>query len=1112
MDYASQDLIFGLEGLDFQRTLDQVSPNRFPVASNVIRAEDGRVTIRPGQTTYITNVGQNPGGLGVHTIIRAINPIGDDYYIIGSDNWIYYAPEPGGAGVAVPGIALGFGYSTEPKIFTVAHTQISGDSWVFVGDTVRNRKIRMTDALDLPIGLERPGTLVAAVSASSTTVIDRYENNGAWNNHAGTGAAPANAFDNVIFKEGAFSLRLTSAAGAATGAYYNSWSKANAQNLTLVGGAAATDDDQFHIWLRTDRPDKILEFRIYFVVSAVFTAGTVPGTSATLNTDAYLKVVRPSDFTPAYELALSQPPAAAAVNQILNALSQLSSIDDPRTTIEFIKTQIENSRSASLEAAGGRGTWTEWGVVGRPFPRSEFRRIGNDSTRTWAGVTGVVFVLQTVDNTTGVQVWVDDLTFFGGSGPDSSLVGAAQYDWRYIHYDPRTGAKSLPSGVFATAQKLDLIRQAATLTPTLYAPMSFPDPFIRQRFYRRGGTLPSDWRYVGQNSSNGGAFTDSLSDLSIVAAELLETDNDQPVTTVNDVGTTLYGQPLACIFGPVNDILFGCGDAYRRGTLYWSKPLEFDHWPSFQYTDVCPPAEELLVGFILAGQPFVFSRAALYAVYPNVADAAIVSTHPTACRKGPVERWCIATGFGFCFFVAYDGIYATNGGPEQNITDDWIRPLFHERTVGVPVLDPRPPIDFSTLSVRYLRLFIEGTYLWFLYRDTSGNQQVLRYNVNLKYWEGFFDFGRAISCVYADSFTKRTLLGGTTSGKIYTLSGTTDDSLAINAYFFTGALNQGIPRAKKSYGDVWMEAETRGQTVTLTPYLDNYTTTLATSNFVSGATAGRTRFYADFPPSLGYDIGLKVAWQGGSQPIYIYKGGISYLPQPDEAEARASDWDVQGRLSDKWVKGILLEVDTYGISKSILVQGDGATQTTITVQASGRQVVEITWPEFRARILRILPADETRWILYQFRWIFDEEPLQISRWESQPINHGHTGEQTPLYANISIVSAAAVTLTLTAYRQDGTSVVKTYTLSSTAAAKTTLFVPFEAVRGTLFKYLFTSTAPFYLYREETVVVTQPWGIPDAIRARPFGNDNLDLVRGMQDAGLVAARGGGGAGA
>lgn len=1096
-DFNSQDIVFGLEGLDLSRTLDQIPPTRWPMASNVVRSEVGRVSGRAGQTSYIT--GLVGAGVGVHSIIRGINPLGDDLYIVGIDTVLYSVPETGGAGALLIPVT----FSGDPLLYAVGHAEISGDTWVYIGDTLQNRKVRMSDALNLQIGLERPGLLAATVSSASSTTIDKFENNGAWTNNAGTGGAPTNAFDNVIFKEGAFSLELTSAVGAATTAYYNFWSKANAKDLSVFGTTAATDQDQFHIWFRTDRPDKILEFRIYLVVSAAFDVNTVPGTSATLNTDAYLKVIRPSDFTPSYELALSQPPAAQVTNQILQALSQLATIDDPRATIEFIRQQIENSRSASLETAGGRGVWTEWGLVGRPLSRGEFRRIGNDTTRTWANVTGVVFVLQTVDNTTGVNIWLDDFYFFGGSGPDSSGVGNAQYDWRYINYDPRTGAKSLPSAVMGTAQTLDLIRQAATLTPAA----AVLDTTLVQRFYRRGGTLPSDWRYVGQNASNGAAFTDGSSDLTISAADLLETDNDAPVTSVSNLGVTLYQQPVSCIFGPINDIMFACGDRNRLGTLYWSKPLEHDHWPATQFTDVCPPAEELLVGFVLAGQGFVFSRAALYAVYPNVADSTIVTTHPTGCRKGPVERWCIAVGFGVCFFIGFDGIYATNGGPESNITDETLRPIFRGRSVGIPSRDTRLPIDFS--QTRSLRLFINGSFLWFLYKDTGGTPRALRYSIPLKYWDGFFEFANPISCVYDDVISGRTLLGATSAGKVYLFSGATDDGSAITATFWTGALNQEALRAKKQYGDLWIDAELVATTLTVTPYVDNFSTALAASTLSGGA--GRARYYADFDPVLGYDLGMKLSWTvpASGAAVYIYKGGTSFIVQPDEAESRVTDWDVQGRLTDKYVKGILLEVDTFGVSKSVQLQADGVTQTTITVQATGRQVLEFSFAEFRGRILRLKPADEVKWILYQFRWIFDEEPLSLTRWETQPINHGLTGEQILLYGHVSVLSSADVTLTLTTYRQDGTSLVKTYTLPSTAGAKTTLFVPFEATRGTLFKYLFTSTAAFYVYREETVIVSQPWGGGEGIRARPFGNDDLDLVRGMSDAGLTAARGGGG---
>jgi hypothetical protein len=331
----------------------------------------------------------------------------------------------------------------------------------------------------------------------------------------------------------------------------------------------------------------------------------------------------------------------------------------------------------------------------------------------------------------------------------------------------------------------------------------------------------------------------------------------------------------------------------------------------------------------------------------------------------------------------------------------------------------------------------------------------------------------------------------------------------------TGALDQGLPRVSKLYGDAYLDLDDKGNgTVVVTPYVNNESQALTSTTIVALA-VGRQRYYIDIDEVLARNISLDISWTPlfgtNVDPPIIYQGGVSYTPQPDTSENRVTNWDTQGRLADKWVKGILFEVDTGGLAKSVNILADGVVQQNITVNATGRQVLQFSFTQFRGRILRLAPTDTVQWMLYDFRWIFDEEPLSLLRWESQEVDHGFHGQQTPLFAHISLRSTAPVTLTLTAFRQNGTSTAKTYVIASTAGAKQKVFLPFEAQRGVLFKYLFTSQeVPFWLYREESTVRIQPWGSPDPLEVAPFGNDDLTVpMRNMTDAGIAAARSGAG---
>jgi len=1136
-NYLTQIILPGLGGVDLEHSLDQIGSMRVARLTNCIRTTQGELTGRPGQT-FLWMAAAN-----IHTVGRLNDRIGNTFtYVVGAAQAIY-------CGMSGNLTLVDSGYSLGPFTFVPYHPPVSGDTWMIVADSQRMSKIRASDCLRTPLGLGvpttseggfridefrktpqgsmngedrvryttfgfnltsvgpgAPGNLTAYATQEKTT-IDTMEV-AAWTNNAGSGAGPANAVDNISFKQGTGSIKFTAAPGA--GAYFNFWNKANVKNLAIVGARPAADEDIIHLWLRVDRPDIITEIRLYFVCSVVFTTNILPGTDIALNTDAYFHAFRPSDFTAIVEASATTTPTSATANATLQTMQQLPGITDDRAgAISILLSQTERSRSASSEFALGRGSWTEYGIIGLPLRRGDFKRIGTDTTREWSGVTGLVVSVH-VSTNTAVNVWIDDIYLTGGYNLDTSLPGMAPYNYRYINTDPRTGAKSNPSPPQRVNFALDSLRQGIIITPKAYG-----DPAIRQYIYREGGTLTNNWYPVGLNGSDGGSFTDGLSDLTILGAAAtvgtLQTNNDQPVTTVDASGNPVLAQPLPTIWGPIQDVIFGCGDPYRKGHLYWSKPTEVDHWPAANNVEVCSPSEELMGGIGVSGISLVFSRERMYTAIINLSDAGIVNITPTACQHGLVsKRGLCITPLGVAF-VSKDGIYITGGGSEQNITDELLRSLFHGEAKNGYL-----PIDYPTVvpdRSRQIRLICHDNELWFQYADTAGTNQIFIYSLLFKYWR-HYQFATMPREIYSvEAAPNSFLIIGNQVGKGFTHNGTTDDGVAITATCRTGALDQQLPRVDKAYGDHLIDCSGTDP-IRINTFLNNETQPLPQVTVTP--TALRSRFYRTFntagPPDVyGRNVTLEYTWTTTGAPPVIYEAGLSYIPEPDTTTSRVTAWDHQGRLSDKMVKGILFELDTSGVDKVIALQADGVTQVSLTVNANGRQVKEYAFPQFRGRVLRLAPVDTTDttpFKIYQFRWIFDEEPLGLTRWESQPRDHGVPAEHTLLYANITIQSSSIVTLQITTFRADGTSTVNTYQIPSSAGAKQKMFIPFNANKGVLHKYLFSSDVPFWLYREESNVMVQAWGAQDMLVAHPFGNDDNDPARGMADSALTAARQGG----
>lgn len=1301
---------FGLKGINITDNIDVIEPDELSRMLNLTHRVDGGLTSRSGQTT-VTGAAV---GTTHHSIRRLNDPINSSYIRVHGIDTSLYVDNSGLSSVDS-------GYSGDPLVMVPYRPPFSSETWMFVADRSRMRKVR-TDGLDLPIGLAAPGSApTVAAGTTQKTTIANFTNDGSepsnWTPNSGftydnppvpTDPPTASIIPEDPTNQGLTAIGFESNMSTTTPTgYYNFWGLPKTMDLSQVGAVSSTDDDYIHLAINFSHTQFIEEFRIYLVCSAVFSPSILPGTGGNVNGDAYVKAISPSDFGFYVQAALGENDAAELAR--LRALKD-GSLKLHGISISSLRKQMINAAAATIaqnaidatdparlvSAIGSpaNDVWHEFATVGIPLRKSDFQRLGTTSGRDWSTITGIVVLVKTKATDTGqvggTVVRVADMYLMGGYGPDSGEATASPYDYKYIHYDSRTGAKSNPSPVMADTNFKDALRNSLVVTPAAYG-----DSAIRQKFYRRGGTLPTDWFFAGTNSSDGGVFIDTLGDSEIEAAGSVEDDNYQPVATVDSSGTTVLNQPIPALWGPLEDFLFGCGDPYRPGHIYFCKAGEPDSWPSDNITEVCSPSEELQMGCLFGGQSFVFSKERLFVLYPNLTGdptAPTVTSTVTQCKKGMVNRWGIAVGISGIYFIAKDGIYRTAGGPEEWLSRK-IDPLFRGQTKNGML-----PIDFSALTK--LRLEIHENELYFQYQDTNGVVRCLVYSLIYQFWRPY-QFGQETACFYSDegNAVSTLLMGGNSTGKSYSFSGFSDDGSAISCQARTGALTFGRPREEKRLGDQLLDMDTQGVVLTIQNLL-NYETAANAAQTLTNV-AGRDRAIFDgfgTTPQRAETLSTDISWSSASAAPVIYWLGSSIIIEPDVTVNRVTQWDdlghpdesyvmgitfdcdtggvdrtiiierdfagtististltvnadgrhklkfswpaqqahkvrirpnddckawilykadwisvneppriarwdthfengwdnyytgldlycdtggqnktvevyvdevliktetvntngrkvhhitlpwgrghvfrfvatddnagllydyrwhmekepseqtnwnqnftVAGMENDKYLKAIVFQCDTFGLDKTVTVECDGVVVETLTINTNGRKVVQKAFPQHLGRVFRVYPTDNNPGRLYSLWWVFDSEPLALDRWETQEIDHSVPAWHYPIYGHITLKSTATVTLTLTGYNQSGVATIKTYTISSTGGVKQKVFVPFQAMKGILFKYVLTSADPFWLYREETAVAVRIWGTDATMNAKPFGNDDLDPTRVMTRAESAAARSGG----
>ncbi len=1327
--FETPTLPLGTGGLDLASPVDRIAPGRFSVLTNALLRPSmpGGLTARPGLTSLVTGTGN------FHSCVRFNDPQA------ATSTYLWGVGTTAALGNSGAVTVVDTGFSGDPLTLLQYHPPLSGDPWVYIGDRALMRKVRF-DGLSLPIALPAPTTVVVTTAATlQTTPVVAFSsadgsqastwtgNKGSSKHHRqGSGAAVTiSAADASINGTTAVCFTVTPPSPATTTDEITSfgfWGHAKTANLNLVGSLPATDEDAIHVLLAMTSPQYITEARIYFVCSPTFSSSTLPGTTpgsaappgTTVNNgDFYVKSFRPDDFA-AFIVPGGDRTAGAADSRVhgveRDALDQSASREGfaavtgnavQRVNTTFLQTQ-DPTRAATVIAVGASKQATEFGTIGISLRRGDFRRYGSLSGRDWSTITGVIVYLGTTvpaaasaEPSIGVELYVAGLDLRGGSGPDTMSPATQSYDYRYTNYDPRTGDESNPSPTQADTAFLDVVRTQVNATPAAYGNTN-----IRQRFYRRGGVLTDDWYFVGENASDGGVLADTHSDLEIAAAGTLALDNYEPVPTVNDAGTTILAQPVPVLLGPVDGQLFALGDPYRPGTVYACKPGEPDHWPPDLRCEVCSPSEELMNGVLYGGQILLFSRDSAYFLYPNLLGNRGMTSAPAGCTRGLAGRWAVCTGGGQVWGVATDGVFVTQGGPEEIVSDD-IAPLFRGETVH-----GYAPINLAI--PRNLRLTYFQRELYFVYESTDNFQQCLVFTPESKQWRQY-KFADNLVNAYADEIANFLLFG--LADRASTHTGFSDNGAAIPVTIQTLAWDWGRPREEKLFGDQFLDADPQGVQITLQNRVNADTITNAAQ--LAPVATGRQRIIFDSfgsVPQKGRTLSANLSWSSATAAPILYQIGTAITPQPDVTINRPTNWDdlshpdesylmgvtldantngedrtvlverdfggvvstvatltvnhdgrckkkyswaaaqanqvrlrpandcgawmlfradwiakpeppriatwdmyfenawdqyitgldlycdtsnqtkeivitvdgvvitnpttglgffpvlangrqvvhltlptipplrghvlhfsaqdahpgllydyrwqtvpepseqanwnepftILGTQSDKWVKAVIFEVDTFGQDKLVVIEADGVVVDTVLVNATGRKVVQIAIPQQLGRVWRFLPTDHFPSRLYTLRLVFDEEPFALTRWETQELDHGNEGFFSIAAMMITLKSNADVTLTITTYiNQLGDTVVDAYTIPTTAGAKLKRQVQPLARKGVLYKYLFTCETAFWLYQEESQITIQPWaGGASAVR-QPFGNSDVDQTRRMVNASIAAAQSGGG---
>lgn len=467
------------------------------------------------------------------------------------------------------------------------------------------------------------------------------------------------------------------------------------------------------------------------------------------------------------------------------------------------------------------------------------------------------------------------------------------------------------------------------------------DPQATQiNLYRRGGSLVDNYYYVststvaalsqGVCSPTALEIIDNSSDATIEGNPTVPLDNFQPVDSVQ-----VMNQPIIAIWGYEGRV-FGCGDPARPGVVYWSNSGNADEWGAENWIDVAEAGGQVMNGVVYALRCFVFSRERMSVLLPNIIQGSTFTPAETSCRKGLKGRWALTIGEKGIYFGAKDGIYRTQGGAEESVTDATIRPLFptFENTQGTPV-NGYDAVDMS--DENGLRLSYHNGEIWYDYTGlTTGIRQRLIYDERRNRWRGA-PYTPTMQTSYSEPGTVSSLLFGSTDGNVFQAgNGSTDNSATIPCHFRTGSFDQSAPLNLKEYGGVAIDIDPGGATgsiLTIQAYLNGNLVPGASKN-VTGT--GRQRVFMPLADAYGLNVSFDFQWNASAsvQPV-LYQLDILYRHEP----STVTHWELPPNSlgMDGWfhVRDSYVTLRSAANVTMVLNFDNGPSQTFILTSTSG---------------------------------------------------------------------------------------------------------------------------------------------------------------------------------
>jgi hypothetical protein len=588
-------------------------------------------------------------------------------------------------------------------------------------------------------------------------------------------------------------------------------------------------------------------------------------------------------------------------------------------------------------------------------------------------------------------------------------------------------------------------------------------------------------------------------------------------------GNLRAGNPLRHLWGPWGlgqtggSYIFGCGHPLAPGSLFWTNGNDPDSTDTYNSLDVTDPSEPLMNGCVYAGNTYVWSTERMFQILPSltIPGQFVVQEMPGA--RGIWMEYSLevqTTGFAdiSVSWRGKDGIYdfSVQGGL-RSLSTDQMYPLFpHDNLPGIPLAnlfpflpnnvepvgapsDNNPPLQRLTWFDGYL--FYD--YLTVLIGPGATNNTLV-WDSRVDGWVSVDLYTQNKQIVRGIEIAANNLKIGI-GNVLYDYVGSTDNGANIPCRVVSRADDFGDGRSRKQLGDLMLDVNPAGSTVSAN-LLTNYHTTSTGLSLVTGSV--RVQQIEDFASGAGiYSVtaGIDITFNSvavTSPAVTLFQWELAYLVKPEVTTARTSDWDDDAYEGAKFLQGFVVQANTFGATAHLTLQYDcqtlGQTFTINTGTCEQEVPFSLQTPVITHMMRLSSDTPISMMAPFKIRWIWEPAPELTQYWITQGTSFGLRGYFQHRDVLMAIQSADVVTLTITPDNRASVSI----TFASTGGILLKPYSSLPPLKARIAQYSVTSPTGFRLYQKDVEVRVKDWGNTGPWQVvRPFGD--LSFERGAR---------------